>query len=223
MTSTTSEARHQANIANAQLSTGPKTPAGKAISALNARTHGLCCKDLVIEPHEQLDFDNLQDQHMLELKPDNGIELTLFQQIVAASWNMRRIRQLETALQVGVDPLEALEDEVLQKKLDRLARHQTRHERSYYRAIKELKALQTERHNRAVMTPEYPEEFSPLVNSIEISKRTQEYQAAFREAVGGCHVDYTPIPRRTSIFHIEPKLEVSNVTETAGNDLRPAA
>src|SRR5579872_4502372 len=204
-----SEARHEANIANAQLSTGPKTPSGKAISALNARTHGLSSRDLVIEPEEQLDFDNLQDQHMLELKPDNAIELTLFHQIVAATWNLRRIRQLETALTVGVDPLEALDDEVLQKKLDRLTRHETRNERFYYKALKELKALQTERHNRPVMTPEYSEEISPLVSSIEISKRTQDYQKAYRKASGDCMVLYKPTPRRTSIFHNEAKPELS--------------
>src|SRR5579872_4712059 len=135
-----SEARHEANIANAQLSTGPRTPAGKAISAANSRTHGLSSRDLVIEPEEQLDFDNLQDQLMLELKPDNAIELILFHKIVATSWNLRRMRQLEAALHVGVDPLEALDDEVFQKKLDRLIRHQTRLERSYYKALKELKA-----------------------------------------------------------------------------------
>ena len=46
--------------------------------------------------------------------------------MIADTWNLRRVRRLETALQKGVDPLEALNDEVLQTKLERIARHRTR-------------------------------------------------------------------------------------------------
>src|SRR5207244_13451629 len=37
-----------ANQANAQFSTGPKTPEGKARSAVNSRTHGLCAKEILV-------------------------------------------------------------------------------------------------------------------------------------------------------------------------------
>jgi hypothetical protein len=172
--------------------------------ALPETTKGLGPRDLVIAPEEKLEFFVLQAEHRRQLKPDNIIEETLFELIIAAVWNLRRIRQLQTALQVSIDPLEALEDENLQKKLDRLTRHETRLERSYHKALKELKALQTERHNRSVMTPAYPAEISPLVNSIEISKRTQDYQKAYRQAVGGCSLSYVPEPRPV-IFQNEPK------------------
>ena len=50
-----------ANQANAQFSTWPKTPEGKARSAANSRTHGLCAKEIVVADEEQEDFDQLQD------------------------------------------------------------------------------------------------------------------------------------------------------------------
>ena len=43
------------------------------------------------------------------------------------------------------DLLEQLDDDQLQKKFDNLARQRTRLERTFYRAMKELKALQTNR------------------------------------------------------------------------------
>ena len=45
----TSPARLAANTANAQHSTGPRTPEGQARSSQNARTHGLTARDLVID------------------------------------------------------------------------------------------------------------------------------------------------------------------------------
>jgi hypothetical protein len=42
-----------ANQANAQLSTGPRTEAGKAIAAMNARKHGFTAKHFVIAPGEE--------------------------------------------------------------------------------------------------------------------------------------------------------------------------
>jgi hypothetical protein len=50
----TSEARIRANQQNALLSTGPKTPEGKAVSRANALKHGLCAAVCVPEDPEQI-------------------------------------------------------------------------------------------------------------------------------------------------------------------------
>jgi hypothetical protein len=219
MSNTISDARLQANIANAQLSTGPRTPEGKAASAANSRTHGLCAKDLVILPGEQEEFDQLLGGHIKELKPDNVIEETLFDELVLAAWNLRRVRRLQAAVQEGVDPVAALDDEVLQKKLERLARHRTRIERSYHKSMKELRALQTERHNRPTMAPEFPTSISPLVDSTQISKRTQAEQKTVRKTRQSMPSNYeTSIydsqkyfpTRRRKILQNEPKAALSS-------------
>src|SRR6266852_72025 len=52
----TSPARLEANAANAQHSTGPRTPEGQARSSQNARTHGLTARDVLIAPDERDEF-----------------------------------------------------------------------------------------------------------------------------------------------------------------------
>jgi hypothetical protein len=52
----TATARATANVANASLSTGPRTEEGKARSSRNAVKHGLTSKHLVIAPGEEQEF-----------------------------------------------------------------------------------------------------------------------------------------------------------------------
>ena len=135
-----------ANPANAQKSTGPITAAGKARSAMNSRTHGLCAKEVVVGPEEQADYHSLLEAYLLELDPDGPVEQTLFSEIVAAAWQLGRVQRMETEACSGKSSYaEILDDEVLQKKLDRLARHHTRIERTFHRCLKQLKAIQKER------------------------------------------------------------------------------
>ena len=170
--SAVSEARQAANQANAKYSTGPRSPEGKARAAANARTHGLCSKDVIIaSAEEQVEFNDMLELNLIEIKPNGSVEQTIFDEMIAAAWSLRRIRRLETALNLNIDPLIALDDDKLQIKLDRLARHQTRIERSYYRALKQLSALQTERIlQRTNPQSESLNDFSPLLNTAERRK-----------------------------------------------------
>ena len=135
-----------ANQANGQRSTGPIASAGKARSAMNSRTHGLCAKDILIGPEEQADFDDMAEGYRFELDPHGPVEQTLFSEIVGSAWQLGRVQRMETEACDGKSAYaEILDDEVLQKKLDRLARHHTRLEGAFHRCLKQLKALQKER------------------------------------------------------------------------------
>ncbi len=169
-----SAARQSANTANAQFRTGPRSPEGKAKSAQNARKHGLTAADLVIGPEDRAEFEEMLAEFRDEIEPTGPLENTLFDQFVSAAWNLRRIRRMETELCSGAESYtQLLDDDQLQKKLDRLARHQTRIERSFHRALKELKALHTD----AALTPTLPanlvENAAPLASLHEIAKQTQ--------------------------------------------------
>jgi len=166
-----SVAPQSANAANARLSTGPKTPEGKARSSVNARTHGLTAKDVVIGPEDREEFDAMLADFQSDVAPQGVIQQTLFDELVSAAWNLRRIRRMETELSAGVASyLDLLDNEHTQTKLDRLARHKSRIERTFHRSLKELKALQTNQAVGAFLPSGVAE--TPLASTIEITKRT---------------------------------------------------
>src|SRR5690349_1178920 len=97
----TSPERLAANPANAQLSTGPRTAEGKSRSAQNARTHALTSRDLVVQPDEREEFDAMLQGFQADIQPYGEVQQTLFDDMVAAAWNLRRIRRMEVALSAG--------------------------------------------------------------------------------------------------------------------------
>ena len=164
----TSPERLAANAANAQHSTGPRTPEGRARSSQNARTHGLTARDLVIAPNECEEFEELLRDYQASVQPQDAIQQSVFELLVGAAWNLRRIRRME----VRACSDTTLRAEQLEKELDRLVRYKTCIERTFHRSLKELKALQT----NAVIQATLPIRVSPLSNAIEISKRTQHFE-----------------------------------------------
>ena len=176
-----SAAPQSANAANARLATGPKTPEGKARSSGNARTHGLTAKDLVIGPEDREEFDAMLADFQSDVAPQGVIQQTLFDELVSAAWNLRRIRRMETELSAGVASyLDLLDNDHTQTKLDRLARHKSRIERTFHRSLKELKALQTNQAVGAFMPSGVAETAPPLASTIEITKQTQAADACWR-------------------------------------------
>ena len=135
------ESQIEANRANAQMSTGPKTEAGKAASSQNARTHGLSSPTLTIPEHEREDYEIHRASLLAELDPAGAIEQDLFKNFLDASWRLIRIQRMEDEIfQNGPNPLD---DPETAKKLDRLFRYRAGAERSYVRFRKELEHAQT--------------------------------------------------------------------------------
>jgi len=158
-----SEKKLQANRQNAQKSTGPKTKEGKERSSQNATTHGLFCSSLLLPHDPPLLFHALRDSYLLSLKPQNLPELQLVDQIVAAVWRLRRVQDAESFLHhdsratfvqtrhitnsPDSQPVSALatahaySDDQIEAKLNRLARHEQRHQRTIHRCYQELRLL----------------------------------------------------------------------------------
>jgi len=178
-----------ANQPHPRRSTGPLTAAGKARSAMNSRTHGLCAKHILIGPEEQADYDEMAQGYLCELDPEGPVEQTVFSEIVGAAWQLGRVQRMETEACAGKSSYaEILDDEVLQKKLDRLARHHTRIERTFHRCLKQLKAMQKERIDNE-------EIYVSLTRRPEISERTQSavYSTVGRASAGPQSSFQTPI------------------------------
>ena len=73
-----------ANRANAQKSTGPKTPEGKAKVAGNALRHGLCASNFVILTEDVGQFNEYRQSYMGRFGPRDGVEIDLIDRIVHA-------------------------------------------------------------------------------------------------------------------------------------------
>ena len=175
-----SSAKQEANRNNAEHSTGPRTEEGKARSAMNARTHGLCSDHLLIPGEDSDQLNQLRAQYLFQIEPSTPIERTVFLEIVGGAWKLQRIQRMEgeayseAQSENNSESLDALlEDDKLQKKLEILARHKARIERSFYRALKEMKAQQT---NRGILQQAIhaPFTFPDQADAKHFAKRTHE-------------------------------------------------
>jgi hypothetical protein len=167
-----SPAQIDANRANAQLSTGPTSIEGKAQVAQNATTHGLTSKHFVIRDDDREDFDALRTSLAAELDPQGAIENVTFNEILHAAWNLHRFRTIEAEVSLGT--LDDFTDPQTTAVLDRLTRYQSRAQRAYYRALQELRTLQTNRALRMVKLDEEEDAAIPAITDInELTKQTQ--------------------------------------------------
>ena len=135
-----------ANRKNAQHSTGPRTEAGKLASSKNSLATGLTSAQIFVRPGEESAFAEFQSDLNAELKPQGTTQHHHFALILHAAWNLRRCLILEGELQneaiaKGVD---ALLDDELAKKLDRIYRYKKMHESTHRQATAELRRLQSE-------------------------------------------------------------------------------
>jgi hypothetical protein len=90
-----SDRKAEANRANARKSTGPRTLAGKARASQNARTHGLFCRDVVLEGEDVDQFNHIRRQFIQRLRPQDALELSLVERIAEGNWRLMRLNRHE--------------------------------------------------------------------------------------------------------------------------------
>ena len=95
-----SQKQQQANVNNAQFSTGPVTPEGKAVVARNALKHGIFAKDLVIAVgdgrEDVIEYYELLTELIKDLAPVGRMETLLVEKIAVNYWRLRRLVRYET-------------------------------------------------------------------------------------------------------------------------------
>ena len=92
------EKQFEANRQNAQKSTGPKTPEGRAAVRLNGLKHGLTAETLVLPGESEADFQSLFDTYEAEHEPSTPTEQALVVQLAMATWRLRRLYHQEGGL-----------------------------------------------------------------------------------------------------------------------------
>src|SRR5580692_9093229 len=87
--------RTATNRANSRHSTGPRTPAGKQRSSLNALRHGLTAASAVLPSEDQAAYDAHRRGFFDEYQPATPTETQLVQELADTSWRLNRIPLLE--------------------------------------------------------------------------------------------------------------------------------
>src|SRR5262249_17738061 len=123
-------AQIDANRQNAENSTGPRTPEGKAISSKNALREGFHAKGFIVLPGEEDNFAALKEQLRQSLKPDTGIEIPLFDKILECFWNLHRARMAEVQLMQSQDDptIDPLLDDKNEAKWERIRKFKSHNE-----------------------------------------------------------------------------------------------
>jgi len=159
-----------ANRLNAQRSTGPRTEAGKAVSRFNALSHGLEARSRVIPGEDPAELETLAADYRAQFNPVGPLEDYLVDTLVSADWNRRRYTRAEThfatmLMKLDPDPpapgdpvtlAGAFDADVTGAKvLQALIRRLDAAQRTYFRALAELRRTQK---TRAAQEQEEPGE-----------------------------------------------------------------
>jgi hypothetical protein len=163
-----SEKQIAANRLNAQKSTGPKTPEGRAAVRLNGVKHGLFAQTLVLPGESESDFTALLESYEAEHAPATPTEEDLVVQAAMAMWRLRRLYHAEAAFLARERKSQAewhsktkLDDHTLtgmainsnKDTVSTFRRQEAALERTYHRALHELERVRSRRTKMALVSP----------------------------------------------------------------------
>jgi hypothetical protein len=146
------QAQIDANRLNAQKSTGPRTPEGKAKSRRNAVKLGLSASAVMISGEDSREMAEIGQDYYRLCPPVNAVQRFHFENVVYCDWMIRRCRRIEAELMnhlMAKDrsvPWEVeagvafLRDAAGANALYKLHRRMASLEKSYYRSLRELEA-----------------------------------------------------------------------------------
>ena len=173
----------EANRRNAQKSTGPRTPEGKAAVSLNALRHGLRARRVVLPGEDRAEFQQLCDDLESQWQPLTGAELFYLEQMAVSQWKLSRMEVGEADVYSEAAPASTQIP-----LLDRLWQAQSRMERSYARAQRELERIQTFRSNRAQPSQDHA---CTVALAPELQPAAEDQ---FRGYIAGAITVTSPIP-----------------------------
>jgi hypothetical protein len=93
-----SDRQVEANRRNARKSTGPRTPAGKDVTRLNALRGGATAGTPLLPGEDASERDALCASVTAALAPEDAYQSSLVEAMVSDLWGLRRIERIETAL-----------------------------------------------------------------------------------------------------------------------------
>ena len=135
-------AQFTANRDNSQLSTGPRTPDGKAASSRNSFRHGLTAEQIVLSNEDPTQFDELRHQLHAEHVPAGTLEAALVDQVAQNLWRLLRAQRVEREVAEAV--FVAKETDAAAS-YERILRYLTTAERAFHKSVSQLRDTQSSR------------------------------------------------------------------------------
>jgi len=132
-----------ANRANSQLSTGPKTEAGRAISSQNRTSHGLTRHNgvfLLLPSEDPNGFEALKASLAEEHQPATETESILVNAMAQSHWLAHRAQTLQAGC---FDPQTG--QIANEKSFSLYLRYETTHTRAFHKSLNDLLRLRSER------------------------------------------------------------------------------
>ena len=150
-----SELQIEANRRNSLLSTGPRTPEGKAVSRFNALKSGIHAKSQVVPGEDPAELEALTDGYHQDWAPASHLECFLVDSLIRADWLLRRLARIEAETwthevqDARKSTFSKLDEEAplghiygrTDERYTRLQRRMDSTERSYYHALTQLQRL----------------------------------------------------------------------------------
>jgi hypothetical protein len=164
-----SAAKALANRTNAQASTGPRTPEGKAAARFNSVAHGLASTTIVLPHERQEEYDAVLQSFIDGHKPATENERLLVERLAQAHWRLQRCYSVERAFlenriaaaqedSPDIDPDAAMAQMFVDKaevaRMRLLMRYLGAAERAFYKAGADLAKAQAERRKQAAEAAE---------------------------------------------------------------------
>jgi hypothetical protein len=156
----TSSARAEDSRKNGAKSRGPKTPEGKARSALNALKHGMRAeKHMVLPQEDAAEFEALERAILAELAPVGALQTLLARRVAVAAWRLERADRLEAEVlevrsyEQAKPGVALIRDGNATRSFETLLHYRGAAMAEFMRALRTLKALQAEQAADAVDVP----------------------------------------------------------------------
>ena len=139
------------NRANSRHSTGPRTPAGKQRSSLNALRHGLTSRTVVLPSEDLAAYERLTQEFSGEYQPQGPTEKQLVQELASAAWRLNRMPALEADLLARATapptPESAIAFDIVDalRAIANLGVYADRLSRQFHKNVEHLREIQAER------------------------------------------------------------------------------
>jgi hypothetical protein len=201
------------NCANAQLSTGPVTPEGRATSSQNRTVHGLARHNgsfKLLPTEDPVGFEALKQSLLEEHQPSTETESILVASMAESHWLSRRAQRLQDEV------CDAVTGHIVdQKAFSLYLRYQTTHQRAFHKSLNDLLKVRSERRKAefGFEAQSRKEEDHRIKTERHAMKKQTHYWDVLRKDGEACHQLSQNTLQNLNAAHQHPDFEAQLAAE----------